>query len=158
MADDWNPDWTFTFETETGPERRSAARSFQEMDAEAQDPVNGRELSSGTTSCPKPWLEVYVFDAAGEPVEGVPCKLAFPEGGGQQKPTGADGKARFEDLGVDVSTLTTKMVEDDPDADPPKVHVEVVPLERAEAPADSRPKDEEVVDVPGYVDLGWHDL
>jgi hypothetical protein len=127
--------WTLEGEEELDP---SALESFAGLDAAGRDPRRAVAVNA-TTGCPRPYLEVRVRDAAGKPIAGAPCKLAFPAGGGRQEDTDETGLARFDGIDVEASTLVVRVFEESKDDRPPTYRVEVTTREEETASPEPEP-------------------
>jgi hypothetical protein len=96
------------------PTAAQALASFLRLDRQAMDPSFSFELRPIAT-CASRYVDVHVHDAEGNPLQGVPVVLDFPEGAGRKGTTDATGTARFDDLYVDVAGLFVEVHREWPD-------------------------------------------
>jgi hypothetical protein len=130
----------WTNEGEGADEDPTAEESFSAFEEEATSDQPRASLGQ-VVPCPLPYLDVYLYDAKGAPIEGAPCELAFPAGGGRKGKTDAAGLAHFVNVDTNAETLMTDIHEDEAEDGTFSYRIKVVP--RTDTTSSKKPSDEE---------------
>ncbi len=85
------------------------ARSLDAMDRDVEANVSEDDVGQPVSSCPKPYVEIMLFDANDRPAAGAPYSLELPDGSKREGTLDGQGYARIVDVDLDPDDYTLQV-------------------------------------------------